>query len=107
MANYALKRAREAIGLNQDELADDVGLSTSQISRFETGERYPRATEVVALARRLKVTIDELMEPYLEKGDEDLLPESAEVVKLYRQAPAETQRIIRTILSTSSETANR
>ena len=102
MANPAIKRAREAIGINQDELADDVGLSTSQISRFETGERSPRAIDVVAIARRLRVTIDELMEPYLQEGDEGLVPEDTEVVKLFRRASPEKQLIVKTILSTAT-----
>jgi transcriptional regulator with XRE-family HTH domain len=98
MANQAIKRARDAIGINQDELADDVGLSTSQISRFENGERDPRATEIVAMARRLKVTIDELMEAYLEPGDEELIPANTELVKRFRQASPEIQQAVKKIL---------
>lgn len=98
MANLAIKRAREAIGINQDELADDVGLSTSQISRFETGERYPRAIDVVAIARRLRVTIDELMEPYLKEDDKGLVPRDTEVLKRFRQASPEIQGAVERIL---------
>lgn len=50
-----LKAARDAEGLTQEQLAEDVGLSVSQISRFESGEREPRVGEITAIAKRLRV----------------------------------------------------
>lgn len=50
-----LKAARDAVGLTQEQLAEDVGLSVSQISRFESGEREPRVGEITAIAERLRV----------------------------------------------------
>ncbi len=50
-----LKAARDAQGITQEQLAEDVGLSVSQISRFESGEREPRVTEITAIAKRLRI----------------------------------------------------
>jgi transcriptional regulator with XRE-family HTH domain len=51
-----LKDARDAQGLTQEQLAEDVGLSVSQISRFESGDREPRVSEITAIAKRLRVS---------------------------------------------------
>jgi transcriptional regulator with XRE-family HTH domain len=101
MANNVLKQARVAAGLTQEQLADEMGLSSSQISRFESGKRGPRAMEIVWLARRLRVSIDELMEPYVSESDDILETDEINVVKAFRAASPETQRIIKTILKST------
>lgn len=57
-----LKAAREAAGISQEALAADVGLSASQISRFESGERDPRDTELALIAHRLGVRVVDLFD---------------------------------------------
>lgn len=57
-----LKAARDAQGLTQEQLAEDVGLSVSQISRFESGMREPRVGEIAAIAKRLRITTSTLLE---------------------------------------------
>jgi len=42
---------RKAFGLTQRELADDVGVDQSVISRFERGQARPRLSVAVAIER--------------------------------------------------------
>lgn len=50
-----LKRIREAQKVTLEALSDDVGISASQLSRFESGEREPRVSEIEKIAKRLQV----------------------------------------------------
>jgi transcriptional regulator with XRE-family HTH domain len=57
-----LKSCREAAGLSQQALATAADLSISVVSQIEQGARAdPRVSTVVALARALKVSVDELV----------------------------------------------
>ena len=51
---------REARGLTQKQLAQDVGMPASQLSRYERGLEHPRFRNVERLARGLMVPITEL-----------------------------------------------
>lgn len=55
-----LKRARKAAKITLERLAEDVGLSVSQLSRFESGKREPRVAELERIAARLGVRPEEL-----------------------------------------------
>lgn len=55
MDREKLKRIREDQKLTLKALSDDVGISISQLSRFESGEREPRVSEIKVIARRLNV----------------------------------------------------
>lgn len=68
-----LRQYRKDKGLTQQELADQLGVSNKTVSRWESGS-YPDVTTLVALARALEVTVDELLDPKapvrtLEKSD--------------------------------------
>ena len=57
-----LKALREAAGLTQQQLAVKAGLSVSNLSQLEQGQKTdPRISTVAALAGALGVTCDELM----------------------------------------------
>lgn len=57
MAKTRIKEYREAANLSQEQLADAVGLSISQISRFESGDREPRVDEMIRIGHRLNVPV--------------------------------------------------
>ena len=61
MANRTLQKARQALGLSLEQLSDDVSISVSQLSRFESGARDPRASELLRLASRLNVEVASLL----------------------------------------------
>lgn len=60
MAGKNIRQARAAKGLSLEQLAEDVGLSVSQVSRFETGQREPRLAEARRIAERLGLTLDQI-----------------------------------------------
>lgn len=68
-----LRQYRKDKRMTQQELADRLGVSNKTVSRWESGS-YPDVTTLVALARALGVTVDELLDPKapvrtLEKSD--------------------------------------
>jgi transcriptional regulator with XRE-family HTH domain len=69
-----VKRLREQAGLNQSELAQQIGLSDQSkgfISEIESGKKIPRAEWVLRLALFFHVSTDYLLRDDLsEPGDE-------------------------------------
>ena len=56
-----LASCRKIIGLNQQELADKIGITKTQISRYETGNSFPRPNVIAALADALNISADKLL----------------------------------------------
>ena len=62
----SLQRLREAKGWSRETLAHHAGLSFAAIAQLETCRRQdPRLSTLVALARALEVSLDELVRGYL------------------------------------------
>jgi transcriptional regulator with XRE-family HTH domain len=57
-----MRRARQRRGLSQERLAYACGLHRTEISLLERGERDPRLSTVVRLARALECTASSLLE---------------------------------------------
>jgi transcriptional regulator with XRE-family HTH domain len=57
-----LRRCRKNRGLSQQRLAFDCRLHRTEISLLERGDRNPRLTTIVRLARALGVAPAELLE---------------------------------------------
>lgn len=55
-----LKKLRKAKGLNQDELAQILGVGKTTISNYETGYTAPPSAMLLQLAEFFNVTVDEL-----------------------------------------------
>ena len=55
-----IKEYREKCGLTKTELAQIMGVDFAAVSRWETGEAMPRASELPKLADLFGCTIDEL-----------------------------------------------
>lgn len=53
-----IRAAREDVGLTQEELASDVGLDRSALTKVETGARKVSAVELALIADRLDVRIE-------------------------------------------------
>lgn len=58
--NENLQRARKAKGLNQQELAEQIGLSRQAVSKWEIGDSLPDLYKLSALADALDVSMDTL-----------------------------------------------
>ena len=52
---------RKALGLSQEQLAEQVGVSRQSISKWETGQSAPELDKVVALSRIFGISTDELL----------------------------------------------
>ena len=56
-------KLREAAGLTQAELAEDVGVATETISRLERGATVPSVSRLDDIARGLGVGLHDLFQP--------------------------------------------
>ena len=57
-----LRELRKTKGISQLKLAMDLNTNQNTISRYETGEREPGITELIALADYFGVSVDYLLE---------------------------------------------
>lgn len=55
-----LKRIRQSKGMSQEELADFLGTSKQNISRYESGEVSPKISTAAKIARKLGVSLSYL-----------------------------------------------
>jgi transcriptional regulator with XRE-family HTH domain len=55
-----LSELRKRRGLSQKELAAQIGVHYLQISKYETGVNFPTVGKVLAIAKVLQVTMDQL-----------------------------------------------
>ncbi len=56
-----IKRLREASGMTQGELAEQLGVSDKAVSKWETGKGYPDIALVEPLAQALHISVIELI----------------------------------------------
>lgn len=69
--NYKLlgKRIREErnkLNLTQEQLAEDINISTAYIGQIERGERNLTLDKLIKIANRLGVTVDYLLYDYID-----------------------------------------
>ena len=55
----AMRVERTALGLSQEELAHDAGLSRNYYGCIERGEKMPSALTVIQVASALQITTEE------------------------------------------------
>jgi transcriptional regulator with XRE-family HTH domain len=88
-----LRQARKAAKVTLERLAEDVGISVSQLSRFETGERVPRVPELQRIADRLGVPVASL------SGGASVLPPHREPQGLNDEQAHVVHLVIRAFLA--------
>lgn len=84
--NERLRRAREARGLSQLDLANKTGLQPAAISHFETGQRSPSFDNLRKLADALSLSIDYLLCRIDEEQHGQGLAAAPRAQKLFRDA---------------------
>ena len=97
----AVRIRRRTIGISQEALADQCGVSFQQIQKYENGANRISFSRLVQIARALKCRVVDLMDvldgPDRETtGDLDLLtrmrtPGALELLAAYEQLPAEAR----------------
>lgn len=58
---HKIKELREARGLTQEYLAQQLGVTQGTVANWETGARTPSLTNLVRVADILGVSLDEVM----------------------------------------------
>ncbi len=66
-----LAQRRKAVGLSQEELAEQLGVDRSTVVRWEAGDTEPQPWLRPKLARTLQVSLEQLDELLAEAGDPD------------------------------------
>lgn len=59
----------QAKGYPQSRLAEEIGLNSSQLTKFKAGEREPYIMDLVRMSRALDVSVVSLILPYLNEDD--------------------------------------
>ena len=59
--NEKLQKLRKQKGLTQEELADELFVSRTAVSKWESGRGYPNIESLKAMAKFFSVTVDELL----------------------------------------------
>lgn len=67
------KRIREErlrLNLTQENLAEDINISTAYLGQIERGERHITLDKLIPLAERLGVSVDFLLSDYIHPNDD-------------------------------------
>ena len=56
-----LQKARKDKNISQEELAEMLGVSRQSVSKWERCEGYPEVETLIAIARKLHLSLDDLM----------------------------------------------
>ena len=94
-----LKKARQRVGLTQQQIANALGVTKSTYCGYETGKRQPDIPKLRRLALLLCTSVDDLLG--LTDGDGAFAVSASEfdIIKLYRSLDAYGQRIVRMLLT--------
>jgi transcriptional regulator with XRE-family HTH domain len=95
-----LKQLRTKKGISQNQLARDIGVHVTNISRYERGENRPTSDVLSKLANALDVTTDYLMDGSTDDkaqstiSDKELLSQFQRVEKL----PSEKKAVVKELI---------
>jgi transcriptional regulator with XRE-family HTH domain len=81
-----VKRAREGMGLTQEQFADKYGYARTTIGKLEAGHRDFKSTEIVTLAEQLNVSCDYLLGRTRAAAPDDFIQEAVKRYGLSEQA---------------------
>ncbi|MFQ5962862.1 MAG: helix-turn-helix domain-containing protein [Candidatus Scalinduaceae bacterium] len=73
---HRIKSKRIERNINQNKLAEKVGISPAAINQFEKGEKKPSSDVLTRIAKELSVSTDSLL---TEKGDEIFVDEEVKI----------------------------
>jgi transcriptional regulator with XRE-family HTH domain len=83
-----IRQLRENLPMSQERLAEDCGVSTVQIYRWETGKNEPTAHHIAKLASALRTTADYLVgredNPTPRNYLQELSPAEQHLIAMYR-----------------------
>lgn len=65
-----IQRERTRLGLSQEKLAEQVGVSRQAVSKWELGDAMPDTDKLVPLARALGISVDTLLDHHPQEAEE-------------------------------------
>lgn len=93
----SLRAFRKSMGLGQADMAAIADVAISTISEWERGKYNPELSKLIRIAQHFNVSLDTLVFFNQESKDKPT-KEETELLKKYRNAPANIQDSIRLIL---------
>lgn len=70
--NENIKNKRKELKLSQEYIADQLGVSRQAVSKWETGQSEPTASNLTELAALFGISLSELVEPATHTNEQDL-----------------------------------
>lgn len=92
-----LKRARQRIGLTQQQIADALGITKSTYCGYETGKRQPDIPKLRRLALLLCSSVDELLGLAGDDPSFTVTSREYEQILQFRRLPPDGQRMVRLV----------
>ena len=92
-----LRRCIRDSGRSQAEIAEETGISTTALSNYCTGVRYPRAEQLSALAKYLRVSIGELTDDPEAKPRGVTSNEASRLMMVYDELDAHGKELVRLV----------
>ncbi len=83
-----IKAAREASGMTQRELAEQIGCTAQHISAMERGTKQPKLETLVSIANALGTSVDFLLRDFLTVP---CAPIASQTARLLAELPEEEQ----------------
>ena len=80
-----IRKYRKEVGLTQEQLAEEIGVTKSRVSNWEQGINRPDADILAELCKALNVSPSILLDVYL--TDDELNEQEKKVIKAYRDKP--------------------
>lgn len=80
-----IKERREAIGLTQEELAAELGVSKGAIGNYESGQSYPKIDNMIQLFKALKTDANYIFQDDVIQKEVSLSNKEHVIIKKYRK----------------------
>ncbi len=89
-----ISNRRKQLGLSQEELAKQIGVTRQAVSRWESGSALPSVDNMIELSRALEISVDELLQLAPQERASSLTPQSLGLL-LDEQTARQEKRIKR------------
>ncbi|MFR7500880.1 XRE family transcriptional regulator [uncultured Ruminococcus sp.] len=80
-----IKEKRESIGMTQEELAAELGVSKGAIGNYESGNSYPKIDNMIQLFKALKTDANYIFQDETVQKEVTLSSKEQTVIKKYRK----------------------
>ncbi|MBQ3090788.1 MAG: helix-turn-helix transcriptional regulator [Oscillospiraceae bacterium] len=87
-----IRQRRQALGLSQEKLAEQLGVSRQAVAKWESGQSAPSTEKLIALARLFNLSLDEFADTGIHQ---DRTSAAEEALLLFRQEEQARQAALR------------